>query len=207
MTHWQGVPVTYGSSAYLGDLTITTNNDKSGYSLSAAGIDAIWDEPQSGHTTAGTFGYYLDARVSQAGGGGLTAQDVWTYSGPEGREVTGGTVANVTNNVTANVSEWAGQGVTVNDIAIKTTLAKGGDITGFNDPSVSQIWGGSHDGSLPVLDTDSPQYGQMLFANLVYLQERQTNGTVVTTKKPSGAAGMVFTLDDAVNPTSQTRTG
>ena len=28
--------------------------------------DAVWDELQSGHTTSGTFGYYLDAQVSSA---------------------------------------------------------------------------------------------------------------------------------------------
>lgn len=33
--------------------------------------DAVWDELRSpDHTTAGTFGYYLDSRVSTAGGGG-----------------------------------------------------------------------------------------------------------------------------------------
>ena len=31
--------------------------------------DGVWDEQQSGHTTAGSFGYYLDSRVSEAGGG------------------------------------------------------------------------------------------------------------------------------------------
>ena len=31
--------------------------------------DGVWDEAQSGHTTVGTFGYYLDAQVSAAGGG------------------------------------------------------------------------------------------------------------------------------------------
>ena len=31
---------------------------------SAAISDAVWDELQSGHTTSGTFGYYLDAQVS-----------------------------------------------------------------------------------------------------------------------------------------------
>lgn len=50
--------------------------DKAGFSLSAAGIDAIWDEARSGHTTAGTFGYYLDAQVSAAGGGSLTAAGI-----------------------------------------------------------------------------------------------------------------------------------
>lgn len=40
-------------------------------------VYSIWDEVQSGHTTAGTFGKYLDAQVSTAGGGSsLTAQEV-----------------------------------------------------------------------------------------------------------------------------------
>ena len=43
---------------------LTTNNDKTGYALSAAGVDAIWDEVQSGHVTAGTFGLFLDAAVT-----------------------------------------------------------------------------------------------------------------------------------------------
>lgn len=38
--------------------------DKTGYALSAAGVDAIWDEVQSGHVTAGTFGLFLDAAIS-----------------------------------------------------------------------------------------------------------------------------------------------
>lgn len=44
---------------------------------SAATIaDAVWDEAQSGHTTAGTFGKYLDTEVSGVGGGSLTVQDI-----------------------------------------------------------------------------------------------------------------------------------
>ncbi len=45
-------------------VTVGTNNDKTGYALSAAGVDAIWDEAQIGHTTAGTFGKYLDEAIS-----------------------------------------------------------------------------------------------------------------------------------------------
>lgn len=52
--------------------------DKAGFSLSSSSEDSIvdkaWDEQQSGHTTAGTFGKYLDAQVSQVGGG--TAADI-----------------------------------------------------------------------------------------------------------------------------------
>lgn len=44
--------------------SLTANADKTGYALSAAGVDAIWDETQAGHTTAGTFGRFLDAQVA-----------------------------------------------------------------------------------------------------------------------------------------------
>jgi hypothetical protein len=53
-----------------------TTWDKTGYALSAAGIDAIWDEVQTGHTTALSFGKYLDAQVSTVGGGSLTVADI-----------------------------------------------------------------------------------------------------------------------------------
>lgn len=57
-------------------VTVSTNNDKTDYSLAtapptaAAIADAVWDEAQSGHTTAGTFGKYLDTEVSGISGGG-----------------------------------------------------------------------------------------------------------------------------------------
>lgn len=41
--------------------------------LAADAVDEIWDEPQSGHATAGTFGLYLDQAVSTLGG-----SSVWT---------------------------------------------------------------------------------------------------------------------------------
>jgi hypothetical protein len=44
--------------------------------VSAGAIaDAVWDETRSGHVNAGTFGLYLDAAVSDAGGGGGTLSD------------------------------------------------------------------------------------------------------------------------------------
>jgi len=39
---------------------LTTNNDKTGYALSAAGVDAIWDETLAGHVTADTTGLLLN---------------------------------------------------------------------------------------------------------------------------------------------------
>jgi hypothetical protein len=65
--------------------TTTTNTDMRGTDgantttppTAAAITDAVWDEAQTGHTTAGTFGKYLDVEVSSvSGGGGLTQQNV-----------------------------------------------------------------------------------------------------------------------------------
>jgi hypothetical protein len=48
--------VTVGTNNDKTGYTASTVSDKTGYSLSAAGVDAIWDETTSGHTTVGTFG-------------------------------------------------------------------------------------------------------------------------------------------------------
>lgn len=58
----------------FGNVTVVL--DKTGYSLSTAGITALWNTTQSSFITPGTFGYYLDSKVSEAGGGGLTVQDI-----------------------------------------------------------------------------------------------------------------------------------
>jgi hypothetical protein len=63
------------SGTTIGVVTTLTTWDKTGYALSAAGIDAIWDEVQSGHSTAGSFGLYLDSKVSEAGGGTVPTAD------------------------------------------------------------------------------------------------------------------------------------
>jgi len=48
----------------------TTNTDMVTEPPTVAAIaDGVWDEVQAGHTTAGTFGLYLDSEVSGAGGG------------------------------------------------------------------------------------------------------------------------------------------
>lgn len=46
---------------------LTTNNDKTGYTLSAGGVDAIWDEALSGHTTLATFGQVLNGLGARTG--------------------------------------------------------------------------------------------------------------------------------------------
>jgi hypothetical protein len=43
--------------------SVTTVSDKTGYALSGAGVDAVWDEAMSGHTTAGTYGDKIRAHA------------------------------------------------------------------------------------------------------------------------------------------------
>jgi len=50
--------------------------DVSGLPSAASIADAVWDEAQSGHTTAGTFGSYLDAAISGVSTGGVSAADI-----------------------------------------------------------------------------------------------------------------------------------
>lgn len=59
------------TNSTVGTVTTVTNQ------LTAATIaDANWDEAQSGHTTAGTFGKFLDVEVSSiSAGSGLTSQE------------------------------------------------------------------------------------------------------------------------------------
>lgn len=42
-----------------GEVTVGTNNDKSGYALSTAGIKAVWDQLTSALTTAGSMGKFI----------------------------------------------------------------------------------------------------------------------------------------------------
>ena len=62
-------------------------------SLNDVSVSDIWSESQSGYTTSGTFGYYVDSQVSAAGGSSLTtaaiADAVWDE--PKSGHTTGGT--------------------------------------------------------------------------------------------------------------------
>ena len=52
------------------DNSATVTIIRDGLTTKSEITDSVWDEAQSGHTTVGSFGYYLDAQVSAAGGGG-----------------------------------------------------------------------------------------------------------------------------------------
>lgn len=81
-------------------VTVTTNNDKTGYRLSATGVDDVWDEPLAGHATAGTSGKAL----SDAATGG----DPWSTALPGAYGA--GTAGNILgNNLNATITSRASQ--------------------------------------------------------------------------------------------------
>ena len=72
-------------------VNLTTNNDKTGYALSAVGVDAVWDEPLALHTTADTPGQVVnmltqdtvtlstDVALGSIVGQALDAGTTWTF--------------------------------------------------------------------------------------------------------------------------------
>lgn len=73
LTATSATPVVVNLVTTAADTTATAFGAYTGTPPTAAAIaDAVWDEVQSGHTTSGTFGKYLDAQVSLVGGGSVT---------------------------------------------------------------------------------------------------------------------------------------
>jgi antitoxin component HigA of HigAB toxin-antitoxin module len=102
-------------------VTVTTNNDKAGYSLSSAGVQAIWDALTSALTTAGSIGkriadnldVVLSTRLASSG-----------YTTPP-------TVASIRSEMDANSSKLANL-----DVVLSTRLATSGYTA---PPTVSAI--------------------------------------------------------------------
>jgi len=91
--------------------------------------DAVWDESQSGHTSSGTFGKYLDSQVSTLISGGATniANAVWNEA--TSGHTTAGTFGKRSADDSSNVSTIAS---TVSTIStnVSTALSRIGSFTG-----------------------------------------------------------------------------
>lgn len=213
-------------TAFGFSVTVGTNNDKTGYSLSVAGIQAIWDALTSALTTSGSIGKLLvdniNATISSRSS--HSAADVWAVAT---RILTAGT----------NIVLAKGTGVTgFNDLSaaqvnteVDTALADydaptsaelvteinnvQADIAALNNISAAQV----NAEVVDVLRTDTipdsysadgaqPTIAQAILAIHQFLQERSVTGTTVTVTKPNGSTvAMTFTLDNGVSPTSITR--
>lgn len=102
--------VTGSVNSVTSGVTVSTNNDKTGYRLSATGVDDIWDEAQSGHTSAGTFGKYLDSQVSlvTAPSAATVASAVWEETS---NHTTSGTMGKKLNDASVSGNPWDASGI------------------------------------------------------------------------------------------------
>jgi len=118
----QAFPANFADMAITvttGQMTVGTNNDKTGYDLSAAAVDAVWDENiVLAHTTADTSG----RRLADAGAGG----DPWATALPEA--YTAGQAGQIVgDNINATVSSRMAE------ISINTTAGAVDTVTTNTD--------------------------------------------------------------------------
>lgn len=88
--------------------------------------DAVWDEAQSGHTTAGTFGLYLDARVSSVSGTPGSGANSCTITITEGGSGVPGATVWVTTDAAG--STVVAEGKRTNDSGQVTLLLDAGSV-------------------------------------------------------------------------------
>src|SRR3990167_475456 len=107
---------------------LTTNNDKTGYALSSAAVQAIWDALTSALTTVGSIGKLLVDNINATIGSrsSHSAADVWAAAT---RTITGGTITTYTGDTPqtgdcyARLGAPAGVSVSADVAAVKTDTA------------------------------------------------------------------------------------
>jgi hypothetical protein len=208
------------------DGVVVAAGSKTGYSLSAAGIQAIWDALTSALTTAGSIGKLivdnLNATISSRSS--HSAADVWSVAT---RILTAGTnivlakgvgVTGFNDLSAAQVNTEADTALSDYDPPTHAELVSEinsvqSDISGLNNLSAAQVNAEVVDvmrtDTLPdsyAADGAQPTIAQALLAIHQFLTEKEVSGTTVSVKKPDGTTSvMTFTLDDATTPTSITR--
>lgn len=135
-----GMAVTVGATAVAAIAAAVTANSIGPVTVNstaqAAIVDLVWDEPKSGHTTADTYGEYLDATISGISGGSAdttlspTAQSALIdgiWGATRAAHSTAGTfgegVASVQGNITGSVASVT-NGVTVGATAASAIAAQ-----------------------------------------------------------------------------------
>ena len=119
-------------------VTVGTNNDKTGYSLSGAGIAAIWNALTSGFSTVGSIGLKLANWALGSDNRALVSADTHT-SGETVAAVTGA-VGSVAGNVAGSVGSVTGA---VGSVTAAVTVGTNNDKTGYSlattPPTAAQV--------------------------------------------------------------------
>jgi hypothetical protein len=208
------------------DGVVVAAGSKTGYSLSSAGVQAIWDALTSALTTVGSIGKLLVDNVNAtiSSRSSHSAADVWSVAT---RILTAGTnivlakgvgVTGFNDLSAAQVNTEADTALSDYDPPTHAELVSEinsvqSDIAGLNNLSAAQVNAEVVDvmrtDTLPdsyAADGAQPTIAQALLAIHQFLSEKEVSGTTVTVNKPDGTTAiMTFTLDDATTPTSITR--
>jgi hypothetical protein len=129
--------VTGAVGSVTAGVTVTTNNDKTGYALSSAGIQAIWDALTSALTTVGSIGKLLVDNINAAIGSASThsAADVWAVAT---RVLTANT--NLNDPTPAAIrTEMDSNSTQLAAIVEDTNITVPGLIAALNDPTTAAI--------------------------------------------------------------------
>jgi hypothetical protein len=156
--------------------------------------DAVWDEAQADHATAGTFGevatetaaILVDTAEIGAAGAGLTAINLPNQT----MDITG----NITGNLSGSVGSVTG--------AVGSVT---GDVGGLAAGAIADVWTTALTEAYAA-DGAAFTGAQALFMVWAFLAEKAIVTTTLTANQLDGVTpAMTFTLDDGTNPTSLTR--
>ena len=166
--------------------------------------DGVWDELQSGHVGAGTFGeiateiadVLVDTAEIGAAGAGLTGINLPDQT------------MNITGNLSGSVGSVTGAVGSVTGAVGSVTGAVGsvtGDIGGLAAGAIADVWTTALTEAYAA-DGAAFTAAQALFMLWAFMAEKAIVTTTLTANKLDGVtAAMTFTLDDGTNPTSVTR--
>lgn len=201
---------TYDGTGYANGNAPATQTQVTGLNdpTAATIADAVLDEALSGHTTAGTLGKAVSD--IEADTDELQGDDVpGLIAGLN--DPTAATIADAVLDEALSGHATAGTlGKAVTDIEADTNELQGDDVPGLiatlNDISVSDVLTTQMTEAYAA-DGTAPTLTQALMIIQQTLTEFAIAGTTLTAKKLDGSTtAATFTLDDATNPTSITRT-
>lgn len=207
-----------------------TVSDKTGFSLSSAGVQAIWDALTSALTTVGSVGKLIVDNLNATISSRLASASYTAPLDAAGtRTAVGLASANLDTQLAAiptdaDVQTAAAAALTAYDPPTRTeaTSDKDAILTRLGTPADTDI--ATDIAALPTAaevftavvttalteayaaDGAAPTLSQALFLIQQHLTEFAISGTTWTTKRLDGStAAATFTLDDGTNPTSITR--
>jgi hypothetical protein len=169
--------------------TVTTSG------LSAAAVDAVWDEPVAGHATAASFGKYLDsdisadAATSAAVTAAVIADAVWDEA--KSGHTTNTTFGDLATDVDAAVTDIAA--VHVHAGTIETDVAAVHVHVGTIDGHITADYGATEKSAIDLLDDAYTGTMHAAIADAIW-EEAKSGHTTSTTMGDIGQEGFTVSV-------------